>query len=388
VKRIERDKIFIIDQDNKLQELNESEFEREDDFQKMLEEYPDLISGSQINPESPRKWLLISREYGISDNNETGNRWSIDHLFVDQDAIPTLVEVKRSSDTRLRREVIGQMLEYAANSVSYWKIEDIKEMFEAKSQEKGDDPLELFSNFNGNDIEYDEFWEKVDSNLKANKIRLLFVADIISKELKKIIEFLNENMPDIEVLGVEIKQYSSEDIKTLVPRVYGQTSKTIDKSRRKGQGKTWTKESFINDLNNRTSSEHVKFVNNLLQFVQQYTKHIWFGSGQTRGSLSPRFDGKYKHYFFSLLSDGRIEFYLNTFLKKEPFADEQNIEELFHKLNNITGLDLESSNRNTKPKIEMDLLFDKDEYKKFTNIIEWIIIKLEINLKKDEKAPL
>ena len=28
---------------------------------------------------------------------------------------PTLVEVKRSSDTRIRREVVGQMLDYAAN---------------------------------------------------------------------------------------------------------------------------------------------------------------------------------------------------------------------------------------------------------------------------------
>jgi hypothetical protein len=33
----------------------------------------------------------------------------------DQNAVPTLVEVKRSSDTRIRREVVGQMLDYAAN---------------------------------------------------------------------------------------------------------------------------------------------------------------------------------------------------------------------------------------------------------------------------------
>ena len=31
--------------------------------------------------------------------------------------MPTLVEVKRSSDTRIRREVVGQMLHYAANAV-------------------------------------------------------------------------------------------------------------------------------------------------------------------------------------------------------------------------------------------------------------------------------
>jgi hypothetical protein len=46
---------------------------------------------------------------------------------LDQDAIPAIVEVKRSTDTRIRREVVGQMLDYAANSVvycrgSFWKL--------------------------------------------------------------------------------------------------------------------------------------------------------------------------------------------------------------------------------------------------------------------------
>src|SRR4051794_12230288 len=39
------------------------------------------------------------------------SRWSLDHLFVDQEGVPTLVEVKRSSDTRARREVVAQMLD-------------------------------------------------------------------------------------------------------------------------------------------------------------------------------------------------------------------------------------------------------------------------------------
>ena len=38
----------------------------------------------------------------------------MDHLYIDQNAWPTLVEVKRSKDTRIRREVVGQMMDYAA----------------------------------------------------------------------------------------------------------------------------------------------------------------------------------------------------------------------------------------------------------------------------------
>ncbi len=33
-----------------------------------------------------------------------------------------MVRVKRR-DTRIRREVVGQMLEYAANAVTYWPVD-------------------------------------------------------------------------------------------------------------------------------------------------------------------------------------------------------------------------------------------------------------------------
>ena len=37
----------------------------------------------------------------------------------DQDGIPTLVEVKRGSNAQVRREVVGQLLDYAACELSY-----------------------------------------------------------------------------------------------------------------------------------------------------------------------------------------------------------------------------------------------------------------------------
>ena len=60
-----QDQIFLLNGEKKLIELNESEFITEDQFQSLLANYPNLISGSQINPENPRKWILISREVGI-----------------------------------------------------------------------------------------------------------------------------------------------------------------------------------------------------------------------------------------------------------------------------------------------------------------------------------
>ena len=119
-------RIFLVSDEGDLVELNESAYPSEDHLQDLLARYPGLLPGDEMDPQAPRRWLLVSREAGVPDHSEGGDRWSLDHLFLDQDGVPTLVEVKRSTDTRLRREVVGQMLDYAANGVAYWPVERIE----------------------------------------------------------------------------------------------------------------------------------------------------------------------------------------------------------------------------------------------------------------------
>ncbi len=71
------------------------------------------------------------------------------------------------------------------------------------------------------DTKLEEFWQKIKTNLQAGKVRLIFVSDKIPTELRRIVEFLNQQMDPAEVLAVEIKQYVSQDSssKTLVPRI-------------------------------------------------------------------------------------------------------------------------------------------------------------------------
>jgi hypothetical protein len=197
------EKIFLLNHNGELVEMSESGHLTENDFQKLLADYPSLISGDQIDKENPRRWLLVSREMGVADGQASGNRWSLDHLFIDQDAIPTLVEVKRGTDTRLRREVIGQILDYAANAVSYWSIEEIISKYQLTCQINGQDADKILDAFLGESYFKDKFWETVDNNLKSGKIRLLLVADVIPREMQRIIEFLNEQMSPCEILGME-----------------------------------------------------------------------------------------------------------------------------------------------------------------------------------------
>jgi hypothetical protein len=187
------------------------------------QKYPDLLAADQLAG-SPRRWLLVKRETGVPDREAGGGRWSLDHLFIDQEAVPTLVEVKRSDDTRIRREVVGQMLDYAANGVIYWPAERLRADFEARCAAEGKDPGEVFRDSLGDELEPEPFWDQVGQNLLSGRVRLVFVSDLIPAELRRVIEFLNERMSPTEVVGVEIKQYVGQgNLTTLVPHVVGQT---------------------------------------------------------------------------------------------------------------------------------------------------------------------
>jgi len=120
--------IYVLKDNEELVEMTQ-QYDSEDLLQALLAKYPNLLAGEQMDNTAPRRWLLITREAAVPDQENGVRRWSVDHLFLDQDAIPTLVEVKRSSDTRIRREVIGQMLDYAANAVLFWPVETIKAQF-------------------------------------------------------------------------------------------------------------------------------------------------------------------------------------------------------------------------------------------------------------------
>jgi hypothetical protein len=151
--------IYLLQKNGELIEMNERPYDSESLLQGYLAKHPNLLAGEQINSSAPRKWLLMSPEASLPSAEGGAPRWSVDHLFLDQDAIPTIVEVKRSSDTRIRREVVGQMLEYAANGVVYWPIAALQAQFETTCRLRGDDPDDVLTEFLGPDADLESFWQ-------------------------------------------------------------------------------------------------------------------------------------------------------------------------------------------------------------------------------------
>ena len=220
------ERIYTRGQSGRLEHLQEEPFSSENELQTLIAEHPELLDGEQIRPGDPRRWILITPEKGISETSDSGARWAIDHLIVDQDAVPTLVEVKRGSNPEIRRTVVGQMLEYAAHAALNWTAEELRNAFEDTSQRRNRNPDEILGQLLEveGEPDADGFWDQVATNLAARRLRLLFVADHIPDSLTRVVEFLNSQMRQIEVLAVEIKQFRGGSVQTLVPRVLGRSA--------------------------------------------------------------------------------------------------------------------------------------------------------------------
>ncbi len=369
--------IFLINEKNELVELEETDFQSEDIFQELLENYPNLLSGKLINPEEPRSWLLVDREVGVPGEEDGGNRWSLDHLFLDQDGIPTLVEVKRSSDTRIRREVVGQMFDYAANAITYWPIEQIISILETRCENTNEDPEQLIRN--AFDTDYETYWDQVKTNLTAGKIRMIFLADEIPIELKRIVEFVNEQMDPATVLALEIKQYKSDGLQTLVPSIYGNTSEAQKrKSSSYSRRDNWTKERFFKVLSEDAPEKEVQVARKLFNWAQQKADNIWFGKGKTRGSFVPQFfRNDIKHQAFAVWTSSEVEIYFQWYANKQPFNSKDLRLELLKKLNKITDVNIPESNITKRPTIPFTNLTDDENLNHFFTVYEWYISKIE-----------
>ncbi len=114
------DGIYLIQDGGGLVRMDEQAYDSEVLLHTLIAQYPGLLAGEQAEGAEPRRYLLVEREAAIPVGEGGGDHFALDHLFLDQDGVPTLVEVKRSTDTRIRREVVGQMLDCAANAVACW----------------------------------------------------------------------------------------------------------------------------------------------------------------------------------------------------------------------------------------------------------------------------
>lgn len=368
--------IFAIQEDGQLIEMTEAPYPSEDVFQALLEDHPSLLAGDQIDSVSPRRWLLVQREMGLPDVEDGYGRWSVDHLFLDQDAVPTLVEVKQSSDTRIRREVVGQMLDYAANAVSYLSADQIRDRYEATCRRRGVDSEQALMDCVGAETEVETYWQQIKTNLAAGKVRMIFVADKIPTELRRIVEFLNEQMSPAEVLAIEIKQYAGQGLKTLVPKVIGQTAKAQQgkKASNPVEKRQWDKDSFLQALADSNGPTAVETVKQILSWAKLRQVEITWGKGAKWGTFTALVvHSGIKYRLFRAWSADDLEIRFEFLRPQSPFDEPERFASLLDKLYSIQGIEPSKEEwRKTFTRVKYAILHE-GSLTAFLQFYDWVI---------------
>ncbi|MDP9371162.1 MAG: hypothetical protein M3Q65_01625 [Chloroflexota bacterium] len=368
--------IYLLGEGNTLVPLAGQAYDSEDLLQGLLATHPSLLAGEQIDGANPRRWLLVAREAGLPGEEGGGGRWSVDHLFLDQDAIPTIVEVKRSSDTRLRREVIGQMLDYAANAVVYWPVEALRAQFEAQCGAAGSDPAEEVRTLLGDpEADADVFWRQAKTNLQAGRMRLVFLADVIPPELRRIVEFLNGQMDPAEVLALEVKQYVGQGMTALVPRLVGQTARRLERTGTAPAAKRqWDEPSFFAALEERRGMEDVRVARRLLDWATHSGLHLWWGKGKLDGSFFPMLKHAGEtHWTFAVWTYGTVELQFGQMATKPPYDDLEKRRDLATRLQHVPGVTIPEGRLQARPTFRLAALQDEAALRHFLAVFDEVL---------------
>ena len=293
------------------------------ELQKILEKNYNLLPGDQIDPDEPRRWILIKREMPVPDPGTATNRFSLDFLFADQDATPTLVECKRFADMRARREIVGQMIEYAANGQYYWDKDILRTFADQTARNQGQSLEEAIRNLQGADFDSAEgFFSDVQQNLQQGNIRMIFFLDESPKELRSMVDFLSKQMVRAEVLLVEARQYRLNGTLIVLPKLFGYTEqarKVIQEEMQSkaaeadGQRRKWDKDSFFADAKARLGDK-AEALQNLYDRLVKEEFGIKWGNGKVAGSFGPyAWDPYRSRTFISVYSSGWLTLNLGSF---------------------------------------------------------------------------
>ena len=266
------------------------------------------------------------------------------------------------------------MLDYAANAVVYWPVEQLRAEFEQGCMASGTNLEDEIRDRLALDGDTEVLWQRVKTNLQAGRIRMLFVADRIPAELRRIVEFLNEQMDPAEVLALELRQFQGEGLKTIVPMIYGQTEEAQQKKTVQA-ARQWDETSILAEIEQRHGAEAIRVTEEIIQWIKKKTDQIWYGRGSKDGSVGSTVsvDGSQSYPIAIYSYYGQVE--IRFQYMKKPFDNPAKREELRQKLNDIEGVNLPSGRQ--RPSIPIATFSnDEEKLRRFFDVMDWCVGEL------------
>ena len=147
----------------------------------------------------------------------------IDNVMVTANGLPVLIECKLWRNPEARREVVGQIIDYA-KELTRWSASDLQREV-ARRVERPGNPIIALLEEAGHSIDEVAFNDALTHNLRRGRFLLLIVGDGIREGVEAIAEYLQAHAGLHFSLGlVELPVYVLEnDQRLVVPRVLART---------------------------------------------------------------------------------------------------------------------------------------------------------------------
>lgn len=146
----------------------------------------------------------------------------IDNLFINTDGCLTLVETKLWRNPQARREVVGQIIDYAKEIIkwSYSDLDNSVRTYNAVYHNQNAGLLETIkSKVPMDDMEEKEFVDNVVRNIKRGRFLLLIVGDGIRESVEDMVDYLSLT-PQIQftlaLIELQVYRLNKEDNSMLV----------------------------------------------------------------------------------------------------------------------------------------------------------------------------
>ena len=318
----------ILMRENKEQkwELVESNiYAAETELQELLATSPDVISMDEIRP-GAGPLVAAVREFSLSVGY-------IDILAFTARGDIAIIECKLARNTQAKREVIGQILDYAA---CLWDTS--YEELDQSIQNMTNQSLADFVHGQVDGLPWDEelFRSNIRSTLSSGNFILTIAVNEINEELNKIVRYVNSaGSPAFSFAALEMRRFQKSKIEMLVPHVFG-PAHTVTKP--KSETRKWDELSLLQAIQQKDpGSEDV--ARKIISWGKGHVTRVWYGEGATVGSFVPILNHKGRdHQLFALYTNGAVEIYFYWYQYKPPFESEEKRFEILERLNTLEGV--------------------------------------------------
>jgi hypothetical protein len=162
-------------------------------------------------------------------------------------------------------------------------------------------------------------------------------------------------------------------MKTLVPRIIGQTAAAQKKKGPPREQREWDEATSLADLVQKQAPAVVAAYRRLFEFLSSRSTQVVYGKGRSYGTVNFYHSDDREQQLFGLATNGRVGINFAP-RSASPFADEQKRRELAQKLNLVPGISLPFT---LNPSFLLGPVVEQNGLETLLSVMEWAIGEMQ-----------